>query len=312
MDSRGIDKQGDLVFLAMGSAGLTIMDVSNPTAPLITGSCNGLGFAKSVVVVEDYAYVVSSNGFHIIDIANPQIPALSGSYPSGGEGLAIDGNYAYIGVGYYGLLILNIASPDSIFQVSITSTGGGSAIGLEKRDSLVYIANNYDFVILNVNDPSNPVEVGRCDTPNYTRDVALSGDFAFTAQGPNAMQVIDISDPANPQICGYHSTCGWTWRLTAEGEYAYLADWTYFGIYDCSEAMGGLPAPVVLISLVEEGVLLSWEALSGAEYYSIYTGDNPYLTISEMTLVSSTAGTEFLIETPIIGAKFYRVIAGDN
>jgi hypothetical protein len=46
------------------------------------------------------------------------------------------------------------------------------------------------------------MRVGGYDTSGQAWDVAVSGNYAYVADGTNGLQVIDVSNPANPQRVG--------------------------------------------------------------------------------------------------------------
>ena len=68
----------------------------------------------------------------------------------------------------------------------------------------------------------------------------------------------------------------------------------------------------LLISLVEEGIMLNWDASVAAEVYMIYRNDQPYFIISEDILIGETPETTFIDSlsiSPQDDAYFYKVIA---
>ena len=70
-----------------------------------------------------------------------------------------------------------------------------------------------------------------------------------------------------------------------------------------------LEAPLVCIEIVAEGYRLSWDAVSGATIYNIYRGEEPYMNLNLMTLITSTPGTSYTIINPAAESEFYTVIA---
>jgi hypothetical protein len=54
---------------------------------------------------------------------------------------------------------------------------------------------------------------------------------------------------------------------------------------------------------------LSWNFLPNAINYKIYRGENPYSTLSEMTLIDTVVDTTYIDENAGISPKFYRVTA---
>jgi hypothetical protein len=67
-----------------------------PFAPTLAGSCDTPGFASSVAISGDNAYVADGGfGLQVIDISDPTTPTAAGSYNTPGEayGVAISGDY---------------------------------------------------------------------------------------------------------------------------------------------------------------------------------------------------------------------------
>ena len=86
-----------------------IVDISNPSSPILKGSYNITGYYNSVSVSGNYAYVtLDKNGLVIVDISNSSSPILKGRYDTAGQARAISvsGNYAYIADYGNGLVIL--------------------------------------------------------------------------------------------------------------------------------------------------------------------------------------------------------------
>lgn len=95
---------------------LRIIDVSNPSVPILIGSCGLPGTYGDVFICGDYAYVTSINkGLQIINISTLSSPVIEGSYQTNGEGygLYVRDNYAYIADDLKGLIILDISTPSA-------------------------------------------------------------------------------------------------------------------------------------------------------------------------------------------------------
>jgi len=66
--------------------------------------------------------------------------------------------------------------------------------------------------------------VGGYDTSGWAAGVAVSGNYAYVADGYFGLQVINVSNPANPQRVGGYDTSGFAYRVAVSGNYAYVAD----------------------------------------------------------------------------------------
>ncbi len=130
-------------YLADGSAGLRIINVSNPAIPIETGLYNTSGQAAGVYVIDAFAYVAdNTGGFKIINVSNPAIPIETGSYTAGGWAKAVHvvDTFAYIADDSSGLRIINVSNPAAPVEIGYYDTGG-FANGLVVIDIFAYVVN---------------------------------------------------------------------------------------------------------------------------------------------------------------------------
>ncbi|NRA00125.1 MAG: hypothetical protein HRU01_26785, partial [Myxococcales bacterium] len=67
-----VEVVGGLAYVADGSSGLRVIDVSNPAAPVELGALDTPGGALNVEVVGGLAYVADyDSGLRVIDVSNP-------------------------------------------------------------------------------------------------------------------------------------------------------------------------------------------------------------------------------------------------
>jgi hypothetical protein len=67
--------------------------------------------------------------------------------------------------------------------------------------------------------------VGSCDTPGSAGGVAVSGNYAYVADGPTGLRVIDVTNPQNPIEVGYCALpTGMATYPVVSGNYAYVAN----------------------------------------------------------------------------------------
>ncbi|MDH4179613.1 MAG: S-layer homology domain-containing protein, partial [Armatimonadota bacterium] len=81
-----------------------------------------------------------------------------------------------------------------------------------------------DDVIVRSSSSSDPYEVGFCNTPGQARGVAVSGDYAYVADGDWGLRVIDISAPGEPVEVGSYDTSGYAESVEVLGRVAVVAD----------------------------------------------------------------------------------------
>jgi hypothetical protein len=195
-----------------------------------------------VAVSGDFAYVADYNlGLRVIRISNPDTLREEGFLDTPGYARDVDvaGGYAYLADGTQGLHVVGIANPASPQDVGSYNTPG-TATGVAVRDPLVFVADLASGLrIISVETPSSPHEVGHYNTTGQALDVAvaITDSFAFVADEANGLRVIQTSDPAFPQEVGFYLTAGEAYGVAARRNLVFVADDSYFGIYDVSEAV---------------------------------------------------------------------------
>jgi len=212
---------GNYAYVADGSAGLKIIDVSVPATPTIVGSAS-MDHVMDVFVSGDYAYVADgSDGLKVVNISNPATPVIVGSVVTeGAEGLFVSGNYAYV-ADLWTLKVINISNPATPTVVGSLSMDW--VVDVFVSGDYAYVADNdVGLKVVNISNPATPVIVGSVVTDS-ARDVWISGDYAYVADGSTGLKVVNISNPATPVIVGSVVTNG-AIGVSVSGDYAYVAD----------------------------------------------------------------------------------------
>ncbi len=137
--------------------------------------------------------------------------------------VAVQGNYAYVGIGPR-LVVLDVSNP-----ADPTMAGQTALLADSVQD--VYVVGAYAFVIdgtglvaVDVSNPAAPVAVGTYDLPCCANGVYVAGSHAYVAAGDAGLRVIDVSNPAAPVAVGFYETPGDAYDVYVVGDYAYVAD----------------------------------------------------------------------------------------
>jgi len=103
--------------------------------------------------------------------------------------IAIQGNFAYVGVGPR-LIVLDISTPSQPHKVGETAADFDIVRDVVARGSHLYIAGGYTGLrVVSVADPANPIDVGRYDTSNAV-DLAVNGNYAYVADKDGGLQIM--------------------------------------------------------------------------------------------------------------------------
>jgi|GEM_PF-6430754 len=169
--------------------GLMVVNITDPTAPVIEGSASfGASGKVSISVSGNYAYVATGTTLEIIDVSIPTSPTDVKSYTKLNaqiNGVSISGNYAYLS--YY----------------DTSSQKGG-------------------FQILDVTDPTNPVEKGNLGNLSSADGVAVSGNYAFVI-APCGISVINVLNPLSPTFVKFVTTGSGNSCYSGSGGYIFLS-----------------------------------------------------------------------------------------
>jgi len=224
---RGIHVRGDYAYVMNQDGVVDIIDVSNPSAPFLASSVTATKTSEDIFVRGDYAYV-SGSKMAVIDISDPTDAEVIGSYSFdlvASPYLTVEGNYAFTTGLRHGINIFDISVPTAPALITYYSNTYAPIIGHDIADSRAYLGEVWGgLTVLDVSNPSSPVNLGRCDLPGDSWDVYVIDKYAYVANGTAGLKVVDVSDPSAPSEVGGFDTPGSAMDVVVRGNYAYVAD----------------------------------------------------------------------------------------
>lgn len=253
----------NIAYVADGSSGLQIIDVSNPESPEIIGSVDTPGYANGVTVENGIAYVADRySGLQVIDVSDPSEPNIIGSVDTPHEACAVTvaANIAYVSDFYSGLQVIDVSNPSAPKIIGSVDTPGW-AWGVAVAGRVAYVADrDSGLQVIDVSDPSEPNIIGSVDTPDSAYDVSVSCGFAYVASNYSGLQVIDVSNPEIPEIVSSVETRAWAEGVTVAGDIAYVADYSGLQIINVSnpsipENIGFVETPDDARAVTVEGAI---------------------------------------------------------
>ena len=226
-DARGIALAGGFAFIADGSAGLQVVNISDPAQPTLAGSFDTSGEATGVSVWGNLAYVADgASGLQVINITNPTHPTFEASMdtPDSAVNVWVEGDIAYVVDYPTGLVSVNISNPSLPTWIGEYATPG-EALNLYIEGNYAFIADNASgLAVVDITNPRDPVLAGTCSIPQQASGVWIAGDHAYIADGEYGLQILSIMNPRNPTLVGAYDTADSAWTVAVEGDYAYLAN----------------------------------------------------------------------------------------
>lgn len=200
MHVMSLTQSGNYLYLATGntwatdSSGVVIVDVQNPTLPVVT---------------DFYFLPNSTHGAGIV---------------------RVEGNYAFLGAMQDGLITLDVTDKNNIQFVSqfvpdinypINNPSNVDLYnlrGMEVRNDTVYACFDGGGIrIIDVTNKAMPVQIGQyCNPVMYTpmdhpkayNNIVLRGSLAYLAVDYCGLEIVDVSDPANIELIGWWNPYG--------------------------------------------------------------------------------------------------------
>jgi hypothetical protein len=194
---RSIEIAGDFAYL--GDLGVTVVDISNPAAPIRRGSVVSSSEPSfALAVYGGHAYHVQHDRVDIVDLSVRDTP---------------------VEVGWTVLKNPN-APPASVNDVEVSDDIAYLAIG----ESRGWEYPDKGLRTMDVSDPTAPSLLGGIDTADSALDVELAGGLAFVAAATDGLRVFDVANPSAPVAAGALALPGSTAKLEVVGTTAYVVD----------------------------------------------------------------------------------------
>jgi hypothetical protein len=218
----GIAISGEHAYIANGSAGLQVVDISTPVSLSVVGQLDTPGFARGVVVSGSYAFVADSEeGLSVVDVSHPSTPTVVFSYPvvtadTAARDVAVDHGYAYVavvdGILTSTLLVLDAGHLPTLTLISRYEVQGFMN-AVESEYPYVYapwssVPSGGGVSIIDVTNPVTPTKAGSYGGLGCT-DVSVLDSYAYLVC-PGAFGwegtviALDISNPTAPTLDWVH------------------------------------------------------------------------------------------------------------
>lgn len=213
-------------FVANGSSGLSIFDLSAPDAPSLQGNVPTDGPALGVALKGSHAYIATGRGVQSVDISTSASPSIIDSWNSAGwaSGAAVTGNSLLVANGGKGLAVLDISNPAALSPVATLPTKG-IAYAVSIAGSTALVADGpAGLTLVDVTDPVAPAIQSSVALPGMTVDVAVSGTYACLANTILGVQIVDLSAPGAPSLIAASRTPVRAVSVVTSGSRVLVAD----------------------------------------------------------------------------------------
>ena len=281
------------MYVANGTSGIEIWDVSNPRVPVQLGVHQTGGLSRDIFLDGDVLYVADANGngrtgrgVVALDVSDPaNIVELDSISPASQiNSITGQGNVLYLAAGTSGLITVNISNPADMKTLDQINDAEGSVSVRDARDIIVdgntaYLLDRRGsdakggIVIYDVTNPSSVNFVFREFTQGTPVAFDRKDDLLYVATGTPGLRIFDVSNPSNPDFVGALAIGGSPSQVTVDGDVAYVgttvgvavvditdpASPTFDHVYRLSSTVGEMDIRngVLAIPVFSEGLVLT-------------------------------------------------------
>ncbi|NLI55343.1 MAG: hypothetical protein GX417_13670 [Clostridiales bacterium] len=235
------------------------------------------------------------------------------------KALCLEGDTLYVGSGLH-VMVLDVSDPEAavVLGTSPLLPQFVESIESDAAGHLFVCCGDGGLAILDVSQPAAPAVLSVLDTRGYTEGVALYGDYAVLADGPQGVQIADVTDLTKPALVSEAYPLAYVYDVAIQGNTAYAAGGGS-GLFTIDLSDPKQPAEARMVSLdgcqydalIAEGRLYLAGAWGGVSAFDIGEPLAPKLISSTKTsgwaMALSDADHNLLVLDGADGAMLYGI-----
>lgn len=305
-----IVKNNNYLYLASGTVGLIIKDITDPNNPMTVQTINTPGSANGIYLDSQYLYLADGSSILIYDISVPDAPIFLNDYStSSAYDVYVTNGIAYISKGTSGFEICDVSDPLNPYFISLYDTPGVVS-EIIVQDSFAYISDKFSFKIFNVSQPDSSYEVSSFNAEYNIQSIDVSNHYAYIAESHNGLKILNIQDKKNPvEKTSYKNVEAEV--VEVNDSIIYLGTYSS-GLYFFKNSFYfiNLISPLKGSEVKESTVVYSGDYIEGIKEFEIEYSDDSLFNNSHIMHSSDT-----IAELPISEDEYYwrvRIIGNDN
>ncbi len=204
MHPNSIDLHQNRAYILSRTGGMSILDLSLPEAPKLTGTFNLPHPSRSIAVLDQNIYLASGvNGLQILKTDQLVSVKQIKSVQTPGIVLQVlyDDSFFYLATKRSGVHIAKRESSGTPGEIVAVMPMPGSIEKMVRIGDYLFLAClQAGLQIVNISDPTSPTRV---DNPPFTqnaRDITTIGNLLFLADYNQGIILFDVNTPENPVL----------------------------------------------------------------------------------------------------------------
>ena len=205
---------------------LSMLDISNPSAPLLISDFHTHESISAVQMHKKQSYILSNNKISNIDFNSNSSPLIStlGVNQGGSRRSFIENDILYVADWFSGLHLYDIRNSSAPRLLSSFHTPG-SPKGVVVRNGVAFVADDdHGLQIIDVSKPRSPVFISEIPLSGLAYTMKLIDDLLYIASHRGGFHIVNVSDPIKPVLVSTYDTPSKAWALEYKEGLLYVAD----------------------------------------------------------------------------------------
>ena len=220
---------------------LVIVDLSDPSAPTVTGSVALQHSPEAISVWENTVYVADLTNLIVFDVSDPSAPTeITRLETSGLRNAVVCYPNLYVS-SLHTLYTYGIANPvQPLLLGSVPLDENAHVYAMKVKGTTLYVPAMEYFYTFDISSPSSPQLLDTLYQENaFWRDVAFADQHAYLAYYGQGVTVVNITNPSNliswgTSLTEFHTSGHTAYQLAVNGSNLYLAASAFGGMSTCS------------------------------------------------------------------------------
>ena len=177
-EAAGVASRGDHLFVTDPDGQLVVVDVADPSQPVIIEMLAEFHVPRDIVIEGDYAYIADLlMGVVVVDISNAAAPEIVEvlNTAAAPQRLSVADGVLWVALGAAGFEGFDLADPAAPALLG-GAVGSGSVAGLAAKDGMLWTAEHGSITAWDVTVPGHPKRLRSAVTPWYALDVLPVAD----------------------------------------------------------------------------------------------------------------------------------------
>lgn len=284
-----LKKSGNYLYIATGSSGLVIVDVSNPESPEYITTYQNMTSVDSIEIGGSYAYISTYLGdISILDISNPSSPGFVASVAMNAFDIIYRENRLYVYGAGVSILDITDLSNISVTDNLVFPSGSGRSIQLDGNYLFVPSSLDGQFIrVFDISDESAITQIHEIPVSGYVSDIFIEDNLLFASMPLDSGYVIntyEIKNTGELKLIDSRSGLN-TGRIAVGGNNLFLTSVKELNMYN-KDTLNQAATNVANITTINEARLV--KTVDGLSYVAdstrlnIYDTNNPLTDVKEL------------------------------